>query len=148
MSELTVSIESLAPMRVATVAVTSASPEQEAVSALLAWAQPQGILAGTFRLFGYDNCQPHPHHTYTAWLTVGPETLASGDITIHDFPGGLYAVTELAGVDQISPRWQQLDTWLSSSTYRHGTQVCLEEMLDPLDALHPRFKLYLSITTE
>ncbi|MBZ0295303.1 MAG: GyrI-like domain-containing protein [Anaerolineae bacterium] len=149
MRELTVQIERLEPLRVAVMTVTSASPEDEATNALLDWARPQGLLDGPFRFFGYDNCQPHPNHTYTTWLSVGKDTKPSAKVEIKDFPGGLFAVTEIQGVEQISPAWHQMAHWLENSEYHYGDQPGLEEPLDLLadrPLSEQRFKLYLSIT--
>ena len=74
--EITVQLERLEPMWVATIAITSASPESDSMNALLNWARPQGLLDVPFRFFGYDNCQPYPNHTYTSWLTVNEQDLA------------------------------------------------------------------------
>ncbi len=148
MRELTVQIERLEPLRVASVAVKSESPEGEAIDALLNWARPQGLLDGTFRFFGYDNCQPYPNHTYTTWLSVGQDVQPSGAITIKDFAGGLYAVMEVQGVEQISPGWKQLAQWCAAHGYRLGKPPCLEEPVDILGqySLSERhFKLYHSI---
>jgi len=148
MGSLAVQIERLEPMRVATLAITSDSPEQEAMDALLAWARPQGLLNREFRFFGFDNCQPAPKHTYTTWLSVGPDVQPSGDVTIREFSGGLYAVTELQGVEQISPRWHELEQWCLEHHYADRPQVCLEEPQDHSGAVPPnelRFKLYRSI---
>jgi hypothetical protein len=68
MREFAVQMERLEPLRAAAVSITSEAPEEQAVNMLLDWARPQGLLDGPYRLFGYDNCQPHPNHTYTAWL--------------------------------------------------------------------------------
>jgi DNA gyrase inhibitor GyrI len=146
--ELTVQLERLEPMRVATISVTSDSPEDDAGQALLNWARPQGLLNKPFRFFGYDNCQPPPNHTYTTWLTVDPTVQASDDVEIKDFPGGLYAVTEIQGTEQIAPTWDQLSQWLNQSGHSFGGQTCLEECLNILDNPAPadmRFKLYLSL---
>lgn len=148
MRELTLQFERLEALRVASVAVTSQSPEEDAINALLGWARPQGLLDGTFRFFGYDNCQPYPNHTYTTWLTVSPDAQPSGLVAIHDFPGGLFAVIEVQGVEQIAPGWQQLARMCQEKGYRFGTQPALEEHLDlngsaPLDQW--RFRLMLSI---
>lgn len=145
MLTLSVQIEQLAPMRVAVVSVTSASPEQEAITALLDWARPQGLLDGAFRFFGYDNCRPYPNHTYTTWLTVGEDVRPSDDVEIKEFHGGLYAVTALEGVEQIAPVWDQLEGWLNDSEYAFGNQPGLEEHLDVLSANPRHFKLYLPV---
>ncbi|MCB9458110.1 MAG: GyrI-like domain-containing protein [Anaerolineaceae bacterium] len=140
-----VHVEKLAPMRVASLSVTSESPEQEAIDQLIAWARPLGQLNHPFRFFGYDNCQPHPNHKYTTWITIEPWVGRSGGIDIIDFPGGCYATLDCEGVEAIGPGWNELVGWLKDSNYTYGEQPSLEEHLDVLDG-QQHFKLYLSIT--
>ena len=148
MRELTVQIERLEPLHVAVIAVTSESPEQEAIDALLYWARPQGLLDGTFRFFGYDNCRPDPNHSYTTWLTVPADVEPSGMVEIRNFSGGRFAVTDIQGVEQIAPAWQHLLRWCQDNGCQLGDQPGLEEHLDLLSD-RPlsdwRFKLYLPI---
>ncbi len=151
MKALTVQIERLEPMRVAATAITSKSPEDDAIHTLLDWARPQGLLDRDFRFFGYDNCQPYPNHTYTTWLTVGKDVDPSGAVRIRDFTGGLFAMTEIQGVEQIAPCWKQLLQWCMEQGYQIGAQPGLEECLDILSDLPPnemRFRLYLPIIQE
>jgi DNA gyrase inhibitor GyrI len=145
MQELNVQIERLEPMHVAAIAITSEAPEEEAINALLDWARPQGLLNGPFRFIGYDNCQPPPNHTYTTWLTVGHNVEPSGNITITDFSGGLFATVEVQGVEQIGPTWDRLEQWLKASDYDFGGHPGLEEHMDILSDQPRRFKLFLSL---
>jgi DNA gyrase inhibitor GyrI len=148
MNRLKVQLEQLAPMRVACVVVTSASPEEEAVHTLLDWARPQGLLEKSFRFFGYDNCQPHPNHTYTTWLTVDQDTKPSDDIQIQEFAGGHFAVTEVQGVEEISDHWKELAKWCRENEHPFADQPGLEEFMNVLSnrpANEWRFKLYLAI---
>ena len=139
-----VQIEKLAPMRVASLAITSESPEHQATEKLIAWARPLGQLDRPFRFFGYDNCQPHPNHKYTTWVTIEPWVRASGNVEIIDFSGGLYATIDCFSVEEISPGWGNLVEWLKASDYQFGEQPSLEEHLNVLGET-ARFKLYLSI---
>lgn len=148
MPELTLQVERLEPCRVAVFSITSQSPEDEAISTLLEWARPQGLLDGAFRCFGYDNCQPPPNHTYTSWLTVGSDVKPTNGITIQEFSGGSFLVTEVRGVEQISPGWKQLVKLSRDQGYRLGTTVGLEEHVDILRDLplsERRIRLMLSI---
>lgn len=149
MHTLQVQIERLAPMRVATVAVTSASPEHDAINTLINWARPQGLLDGDYRFFGYDNCQDYPNHCYTAWLTVGNDVMPSGNIEVKQFPGGTFAVTDAFGTDRIAPQWAALARWCQDRGYHIVDQPGLEEHFEILEdrPLHElRFRLYLPIT--
>jgi DNA gyrase inhibitor GyrI len=148
MTEFIVEIVRLEPFQVAATAVTSKSPEAEALDALLSWARPQGLLDGTCRVFGYDNCKPYPDHTYTTWLSLNQAVKPTGEVAIKAFPGGLFAVTEIQGVEQISPTWNRLAEWCKAKGYQLGAQTCLEEHLNALGDCPPqdlRFKLYHSI---
>lgn len=148
MQKFTVQTERLEPLRVATVAITGEAPEEQAINRLVDWARAQGLLDGDVRLFGYDNCQPHPNHTYTAWLTVAADTEPSAGIEIRDFPGGLFAVTEVPGVEQITPGWRQLAAWARENGHAMGDQPGLEELSDMLGERSPgdwRIRLYLPL---
>jgi DNA gyrase inhibitor GyrI len=139
-----VRIERLAPMRVAHIAVKSEHPEGEALGAVVDWAEARGVQ--NYRLFGFDNCQPHPNHTYTAWLTVGADVQPDGEVGVKDFPGGLYAVTRVEGVEGISPGWKRLQAWRDRNGYNFGGQECLEEALSPLDTPADEIKLDLFLS--
>ncbi len=150
MDELSVRIERLEPMRVAEVSVVSATPEQDAINALLDWARAQGIPleAGAFRFFGFDNCQPEPNHMYTTWLTVNPAVAASGDVRLRDAAGGAYAVTDVRGVENISPTWKRLAQWCREHGYQIRDAAALEEAVDvltPQDDADLLLRLYLPI---
>lgn len=145
LNEQTVQIEHLNPMRIAVASVKSETPEYEAISLLLDWARPQGLLDRDFRFFGHDNCEPFPNHIYTTWLTVDSGVQPSGSITIEDFAGGLFAVLEVDAIEQISPRWKEMMKWLELSEYAYGGQPGLEEYFDVLTGEPRHFKLYLSI---
>ncbi len=145
---LTIIIERLEPLRVATISITNESPEEDAINALLGWAGPRGLLNGDYRFFGYDNCEPHPNHTYTAWLIVDEVIEGSRHVRIEDFPGGLFVTTEIQGVELISPAWKELQHWVERNEYTFGDLPGLEEYLN-VDFDKPpstwRFKLYLPI---
>lgn len=143
--EFTVQIEQLHPMRFAALTVQNASPETEAINKLLGWARPRGLLDGAFRFFGFDNCQPDPHHNYTVWLSIPEDVQPPEDIAIVNFPGGLYAITDCGSVAEISPRWKQLADWVKSSHYMFSDLPSLEEHLNVLSDQSPEFKLYLAI---
>jgi DNA gyrase inhibitor GyrI len=148
MSELTLQVERLEPCPVAVFGVTSQSPEEEAITALLDWARPQGLLDGAFRFFGYDNCQPPPSHRYTVWLTVNKDVKPSAGVAIHDFVGGQFLVTEVRGVEQISLGWKRLAEFARDQGYHFGTNPGLEEHVDILHSLplsERRIRLMLSI---
>lgn len=141
MSELDVRIVKLEPMRVASAHAHSASPEQDAMEKLIAWAKPKGLLDDqeTHRVFGFNNPDPSPgspNYGYEFWIMIGPDVEPAGEIKVKEFAGGLYAVTrcEVSGdaYEVIPATWKQLVIWLENSKYRGGTHQWLEECLSPI----------------
>jgi DNA gyrase inhibitor GyrI len=130
-------IVTLKPARMAGYRAVSEHPEHDAFSVLLAWAKDCG-LAGKkdTRFFGFDNPGPSggkSTYGYEAWMTVGPEIGASGDIEITDFPGGLFAVKHTT-LPRIGEAWREIVAWCKRSPYVESTRQCLEEHLAlPID---------------
>lgn len=144
----TIQVNKLEPLHVATVTINDQSPEVIAIQTLLDWARHHGLLDRPFRFFGYDSCLPYPDHTYTTLLTVDADVKSSDDIHIVDLPGGLFAVLDIQGVENISQGWRQLERWCKDSVYTFGDQTGLEEYVDVLSEqpfADMQFKLYLSI---
>ena len=136
MSDLSVRIVTLEPMRVASAHAYSASPEGEAWDKLIAWARPKGLLEdpAAHRIFGFNNPNPSPgtpNYGYEFWIQVGPEVEGEGEIAIKDFAGGLYAVTRCDSLSRIGQDWQGLAAWSQESPYTHGTHQWLEEHISP-----------------
>ncbi len=136
MTELTVRMVRLEPMRVAFTNGFGPSPEEEAWDTLLTWARSKGLLdhPESVRFFGHNNPDPgagSPNYGYDQWMTVGPEVQAQPPVHIKDFPGGLFAVTRCRGVQNLPETWKQLVTWLEDSAHRFGNNQCLEECLTP-----------------
>lgn len=136
-TNLDVRIVELEPMRVAAAYGFGPSPEMIAWDKILRWARAQGLLSGdaTPRYFGFDNPMPtpgSPNYGYEQWIVVGPDAQGDDEITIKDFPGGLYAVTRCK-LPRIQDTWRQLVAWREDSKYRSANQECLEEMLTPPD---------------
>lgn len=146
MSTLNVRIERLPAMRVAQTKAMSENAEHASIQKILTWATSRGM-AADYRLFGYDNCQPHPNHIYTTWLTVEPGVEGDNDIDILEFPGGLFAVTRVTGVEKISSTWQALVAWAEKHHYRIGSQPGLEELVNPTTTPddQAQIDLYLSM---
>lgn len=139
-------IEHLEPMRVAYLSVRSENAEAEALGKLVAWAKDKGV-TGDYRLFGFDNCQPHPNHIYTAWITVGAGVQPDNEAKIRQFPGGRFAVCPVKGVENISYTWTRLYAWQEIHGHLLGNHPGLEAMLSPLDTAPEavELKLYLSL---
>lgn len=134
MESLDVRIIKLEPLHVASLIRFSSSPEDEAWSALLAWAQDHNLLrtTPTPRFFGFNNPSPapgSPNYGYEVWMTVSPQVVADETVKIGDFAGGLYAVTRCTGVSHIMDTWKQFVRWQETSPYAMAQHQWLEEHL-------------------
>ena len=146
MNELEVKIVKLEPMRVASFHGFGKQPEDIAWEKLTTWAEAANIKEGDYRIFGFNNPDPSPgspNYGYDFWITVGPEVEAEGEVSIIDFPGGLYAVTRVKGIEKIHETWKQLVAWMEESSYQHGGHQWLEEHLTPMDTPLEDFMLDL-----
>lgn len=152
MSDLDVKIVELEPMRVAYALGFGTSPEHEAWDKILAFGKSKGLLGDpeAVRFFGFNNPDPSPgspNYGYEQWMVVGEDIELEGDVKIKEFSGGLYAVTQFKGLDNIGEVWKQLVTWQEDSQYKAGHHQCLEELLTPADASPEEcvFNLWLPI---
>lgn len=142
---MNVQIVELEPMRVACSHAIGTSPEALAFEKMLNWAKARQILSGA-RLFGFNNPSPEagkPEYGYEVWMTIDDSVEASEDISIRNFEGGLYAVTDVTGVENITNRWRELVNWQKSSTYQRGQHQWLEEHIGNLDV--PPEELHLKL---
>jgi DNA gyrase inhibitor GyrI len=138
MSDLEVRIIGLEPIRVAYALGFGTSPEMEAWEKILTFGRSKGLLEdpSNVRFFGFNNPEPSPgspNYGYEQWMVVGEEIESEGDVKIKDFSGGLYAVTQFKGLENIRNVWKQLVEWREDSLYRVGHHQWLEELLTPLD---------------
>ena len=152
MSDLEVRIVHMEPMRVASAHGFGTSPEPEAWSKILAFAESKGLDRGAARFFGFNNPSPSPgspNYGYEQWMTVGPEVGPEGEVIIKEIPARTYAVTRCEGLSHIGEDWQQLVLWFEDSPYKMPPHwhECLEELLTPPDAPYEEyvFDLYLPI---
>ncbi len=139
MSEITVRIVRLEPLRVACVNGFGAYPESAAWTKLWAWASSHNLVENykSRRYFGYNNPNPtpgSPNYGYDQWMTVEPGVTSEGEVKVFDFPGGLFAVTRTR-LDHIGENWMRLVAWVESSRYIATNAICLEECLTPAAAL-------------
>ncbi len=137
MDKLNVKIVKLEPMRVASFHAYGASPELEAASKLMAWVKSQSFpnTPGSYRVFGFNNPDPSPgspNYGYEFWITVKPDLKPEKGVTIKEFGGGLYGVTRVNGVQNITPVWKKLAAWRAESNYQNGSHQWLEEHIGPL----------------
>ena len=146
MKEFEVKIVRLEPMRVASVQVISATPENDAWEKMRAWAEPKGFLEDLEKhpVFGFNNPNPSPDrkgYGYEFWIRVEPHVEAEGDIKIKEVEGGVYAVTtcrlkeelesELFQKEGYLESWKKLVDWVKSSKYKYGKHQGLEKAQDP-----------------
>ena len=153
-----VSIETLAPMRVACYRAASLSPEEDGEKFMLEWWRRQSAGAPG-RHFGFDvdvtpEQQKEGLRGYEIWLCVSPEVQPSAEVTVRDFAGGLYAVQTLFDpfVDpfgRIPAGWKALHEWVTGSSHsrggcRSGEHQWLEEIVqgDAGDSRGEDLKLY------
>ena len=141
MTDLEVKIVRLEPMRVASVQVTSASPEQDAWDALRSWAEPRGLLNDLekYPVFGFNNPSPttgQKEYGYEFWIRVDADAEPEGGIEIKDFPGGLCAVTSCKVFNDpqgsVPEVWHRLFAWVQASEYTWRKVHELEKLHDPL----------------
>ena len=109
-----------------------ASPEGLAWDKMSAWLKATHLLEDgqSHRFFGFNNPNPSagsPNYGYEVWATVDETVQAEGEISVKDFPGGLYAVTRCKGVENIFPTWQQFVRWREESRYQGANYQWLEE---------------------
>ncbi len=134
--QIEVIIKKFEPMRVASFYGFGKSPENIAMEKLVAWAKSRGYLdtPGEHRIFGFNNPNPSPgsvNYGYEFWITVGGDVEPEGDIRIHQFNGGLYAVTRCYNVGPegkgITETWMKLFSWIQGSRYNIASHQSLEE---------------------
>lgn len=138
MSEITVRIVTLPPMRVASINGYCEEPEHEAFEKMSAWAKAHNLLDKPCHIFGFDNpaqSPGSPNRGYDVWITVDESIQADGEASIINFPGGLYAVTRVDVKhpwEDIPSTWEKLVKWMEKSQYTHGSHQWLEEHIGPL----------------
>jgi AraC family transcriptional regulator len=138
MSEMDVRIVRLEPMRVAAVLGFGESPENLAWDKMTTWLNATRLLddGQSHRFFGFNNPSPSagsPNYGYEVWVNVDETVQVEGEVTVKNFPGGLYAVTRCKGVETIFPTWQQLARWGEESRYHGANHQWLEEHISTLD---------------
>ena len=141
MSELTVQIKKLEPMRVVSIRVISETPERDAWAKLRAWAESHGLHENLIKhpVFGFSNPNPAPHtkkYGYEYWCAVGPDFEGQGEVEIKEIAGGLFASTPCKLVGDPTGRdlaeaWFKLWEWVQSSPYRWRMGQELERLIDP-----------------
>ena len=136
MSNNTMQVVKLTPMRVASAWAFGPQPEEQAWQILQEWAQARHLLHEDTRIFGFNNPNPapgSPNYGYEYWLEVDAEVEpAAGDnVRIVHCAGGLYAVIEVDVAGDLNvtipAAWQELDRQVAASAYHTGTHQWLEQ---------------------
>ncbi len=132
---MTVRIETLPPMRVASVLASGDTPELEAWRRLREWAAPKGLLDDPARhpIFGFNNPPPSPTRAgygYELWIRVDAAEPAETAVAFKEFEGGLFAVTA-ARLAEVPAAWRALWDWVQASPYRWRQAQELEKPLNP-----------------
>jgi DNA gyrase inhibitor GyrI len=118
-------------------------PEGIAWGKLLGFLREAGVDLAGVKFYGFNNPDPAPgskHYGYEQWAVVPADVLAAvraaaddhPDVTVKDFPGGLYAVTRCDSLPTIGQVWRQLATWREDSPYKPAGHQWLEHSLNPV----------------
>lgn len=97
----------------------SETPEEEAWAKLRSWAEPRRLFDNPtlHQVFGRNNPMPidQPRlRGYEFWITIPDDFALEGDVSVVDFPGGLYAVVTSKGIEQMQSNWQKLIDWVQN----------------------------------
>lgn len=122
-------IVNLPAMRVAVCNVVSASPEDEALRKVLAWAKSEKLM-GTARIFGFNTTLYNPgcaEYGWAACVTVPELVMLPEYLEEKRLPGGLYA--SLNSTNEVYDSWQTLMRLLKESNEYavDESRPCLEE---------------------
>ncbi len=140
MSELSVRVVKLEPMRVASACVVSKTPERDAWEKLHEWASNKDILDDPAHpVFGFNNPNPSSgseEYGYEFWIGVDRDCTSEGEVEMKDFAGGLYAVTTCRLVGDpggsVPSIWKRLWEWAQShSKYQWRRTHELEQCINP-----------------
>lgn len=130
-----IKVTRLEPCRVASFHVAdSLTPEEEAYSLFLSWAESKGLLPEHrfIPLIGFNNPWGPigEKRGYEFWCVL--DNLGDVDLSgmvVKEFPGGLYAVITIAGLDRIMPGIKLIHRWVKDHPkyatnypdgYQHG----------------------------
>ena len=134
MSEIEIKIVELPSMRMISAYGFGAEPEGIAWEKIMAFAENNNInLADdSITTYGFNNPNPSkgsPNYGYEIWLPVAEDVKPEGDLRIVDFTGGLYAITNFKGLENIGEVWHEMVRWREGSKYKPAYHQCLEELL-------------------
>ena len=139
MPNVDVKIIRLDPMRVACAHVIGEDPEHDASMKLRGWAEPKGLLNDLEKhpVFGFNNPNPteeQKEYGYEMWIRVDQDVESEREITVKDFPGGLFAVTTFKLVNDPNGNmpevWMKLYEWVKASEYSWAKTQELEKPHD------------------
>jgi len=137
MSENSVRIIELPPMRVASALGFGEAPEGAAWEKLFGFLHKKDLWdeMESLSYYGFNNPDPtpaSPNYGYEQWVTVPEKVDGDQEITIKMFGGGLYAVSRCVGIPNIFSAWRSLFAWREDSPYLPGTHQWLEKWVNPV----------------
>ena len=154
MTDPTVRIVDLEPLRVLAVLGFGPSPETEAWELIEKFARDRGLdmWSGEHRFFGFNTPDPSPgspNYGYEQWMTVAADVTAEEPFEIKHVPAGRYAAIRFTGLEEIGTHWGRLVAWFEE----HGHPLpadrerCLEELHTPISepTENWQFDLYLGL---
>lgn len=139
-------IVQLAPMRVASLRVISATPELHAWAKMRTWAESKGLLGDLEKhpVFGFNNPPPEPgkrEYGYEFWIRVDADIESDDIVEIKEVKGGKYAVTTCVLKEELASdffkehgfleSWYRLEKWAKANGYRYRGHPGLEKPHDP-----------------
>ncbi len=137
MTEITVNIVELPPMRCASFYHFGEEPEMNAWKKLENWQEKHPRYHETIMGFNNPNpCREDDPYGYEFLLEVDKDVVPEGDMRIVDFYGGLYAVTRCepkGDPSMIMKTWLSLMEWVKNSEYNHATHQWMEKHLGGSD---------------
>ena len=140
MTQLEAQLIDLESMHVVVATGYGTEPETQAWESILDFAHDQQMdpWDSTHRFFGFNNPDPDPadsEYGYEQWMTVPDNIAAPPPLETKDINGGQYATLQIHGLDTIGEAWESLADWCERNGHRidHGREVCLEELLTPLE---------------
>jgi DNA gyrase inhibitor GyrI len=154
MSEFSIRIEQLPPLRVAVFRGFSKTPELEAHAQAVAFAQEKGLVDKDNRIktFGFNNPAPWvtsgDEYGYELWVVVGPDVEVPPFVMVKEYPGAKCVVTSIEQLAEIGAAWEYLYNWVKSSKeYEYAHMNGLEEVISPLGTPEEEFafNLYLPV---
>ncbi len=123
MKEIEPRIEHLSNLKAAYVHSSSKTPEEDAMTKILEWANANGLAAKSgVRLFG-RNTYPKEKadvHGYEFYLALPDGIKVDGNVETAQIPDGSYAVLRFKDLQNIGFAWKKLWSWIEKNGHEHA----------------------------